>query len=48
MVKRYLSTKFRLTGSEKTGFTDGRQTDGLTTDTYVTTVALLFSSTKQS
>ncbi len=40
-----------LTGSEKTGFTDERQTDGRilrTSDACVTTAALLCSSTKQS
>ena len=37
-----------LTGTEKTGFTDGRTTDGRTTDARVTTVALQCSSTKQS
>ncbi len=39
----HILTVICLTGSEKTGFTDGRWTDA-----RVTTVALLCSSTKQS
>ncbi len=54
MVKRYLSTKFGINLLDafwENGFygrTDGRRTDGRKMDAHVTTVALLYSSTKQS
>ncbi len=51
MVDRYLSPKFGINSFSGVRENDvyGRQTDdGRTTDTRVTTVALLCSSTKQS